>query len=468
LAEKSQTVIYEVNLNVDIDVIEPFDQWLNQHTAEMLAIPGFISAATSIPNVDDETQKHRCIQYRLSDQTALDDYLNKYAEQMRAKADLAFKGKFTASRRVLSVAEAALAEQGTCANCGTELTGRFCAVCGQREEARVPSIRAVTSEFTNEVFVVESKLWRSFHLLLLKPGQLTSIYLSGMRQKYVSPLRLYLLFSILTFTLLASLNSQDELIVNIETNPSVDITTNAKGRTLDTGVELKESLEFSSGFFSDKVNAQIEKKIETVITSIKSDIEAGNKQAVLSKFMKPLPKALFLFLPFVALLFKILYLGSGKYYVEHLIYVLHNHAFLFSVIIFTTMVSQVTRLWPMLETSIALVLTLVFSLYAYRYLRDFLLEKFSNSRVKATLYALVIAGSLSLLLSLTVSNGISIPLGLLWNLYVPYYIYRSLRVVYQRSPWATIPSLIVISIMYLFLLAIMLLSSAVFVGYTYS
>ncbi|MFT6389183.1 MAG: hypothetical protein ACJAUP_002573, partial [Cellvibrionaceae bacterium] len=65
MAGNLQSVIYEVNLSIDVDVIDRFDEWLHQHTEEMLAIPGFISAATSVPDVDDESQKHRCVQYRL-------------------------------------------------------------------------------------------------------------------------------------------------------------------------------------------------------------------------------------------------------------------------------------------------------------------------------------------------------------------------------------------------------------------
>ena len=42
----AKPVIYEVNLTVDNDVIDEFDAWLQKHVDEMLAIPGFVSAAT--------------------------------------------------------------------------------------------------------------------------------------------------------------------------------------------------------------------------------------------------------------------------------------------------------------------------------------------------------------------------------------------------------------------------------------
>ncbi len=42
---------------------------------------------------------------------------------------------------------------------------------------------------------------------------------------------------------------------------------------------------------------------------------------------------MFVLLPIVALLFKFWYLFAKKYYVEHLIFALHNHAFLFVVLL---------------------------------------------------------------------------------------------------------------------------------------
>ncbi|MBX2846735.1 MAG: DUF4286 family protein [Acidiferrobacterales bacterium] len=472
MTAKPQAVIYEVNLSIDVNVIERFDEWLQQHCDEMLGIPGFISAAISVPNIIDGDRKYRCVQYQLSDQDALDDYLNYYAAKMEAKADLAFEGEFTASSRVLSVSEAALVEHRACANCGAELTGRFCAACGQREEQRVPSIGAVIGEFTNEVFVLESKLWRSLRMLLLKPGQLTSVYLSGQRQKYMSPLRLYLLFSILTFAYFGSLNGFGDLDLGIESNSGVEITDKANSANVTEDKQNQEndspSADIFTEEFANEFDAEVEKGIRSALSSIRSDIEAGNQKAVIDKFMQPLPKALFIFLPFVALLFKILFLGSGKYYVEHLIYVLHNHAFLFAVIMFDRVVAKLARLWPKYEVYLAFGITLFFSICVFCFLRDFVVRHLSNSKKKGALFLVLILGLFFIQLSFTLSDGISAPLGLLWNLYVPYYIYRSMRVVYQRSRWITIPSLVIISVVYLVLLFIMISSSVVLVGYSYS
>jgi hypothetical protein len=42
---------------------------------------------------------------------------------------------------------------------------------------------------------------------------------------------------------------------------------------------------------------------------------------------------MFVLLPIVALIFKFWYLFAKKYYVEHLIFALHNHAFLFAALL---------------------------------------------------------------------------------------------------------------------------------------
>jgi hypothetical protein len=74
---------------------------------------------------------------------------------------------------------------------------------------------------------------------------------------------------------------------------------------------------------------------------------------------------------------------------------------------------------------------------------------------------------LALLLQSVLSDGTGVLLNLMWVIYVPFYLYRSIRLVYPGSRLATILSLTVIAIVYLFLLVVMLLTSALFVGFTY-
>lgn len=102
------TIIYEVNLVVDSDIVTEYRSWLSTHVQEMLALPGFLGARiletseleTSEPD-SDAAQTTFCTQYELVDQAALDAYFRVHAGRMRADGISRFGDRFSASRRVL-------------------------------------------------------------------------------------------------------------------------------------------------------------------------------------------------------------------------------------------------------------------------------------------------------------------------------------------------------------------------------
>src|SRR6516165_12374106 len=86
-----------------------------------------------------------------------------------------------------------------CENCGAELQGHWCAHCGQPAIDYRRSFRHVIADLLDEFLNWDSKFFTSIALLLLKPWRLTNEFLAGKRVRYVNPLRLYLLASILFF-----------------------------------------------------------------------------------------------------------------------------------------------------------------------------------------------------------------------------------------------------------------------------
>ncbi|NNJ79818.1 MAG: hypothetical protein HKP19_11245, partial [Xanthomonadales bacterium] len=58
-----------------------------------------------------------------------------------------------------------------------------------------------------------------------------------------------------------------------------------------------------------------------------------NPNLIMDKVLDVLPGTMFVLLPIVALLLKFWYLFARRYYVEHIIFALHNHAFIFVVFI---------------------------------------------------------------------------------------------------------------------------------------
>jgi hypothetical protein len=90
-----------------------------------------------------------------------------------------------------------------CANCGTPLVGPYCAQCGQKARPSAPILREFVHDAAVELLNVDGKLFRSLRVLFLRPGFLTREAFADRRAAYVSPLRLYLLFSVLFFGVLA-------------------------------------------------------------------------------------------------------------------------------------------------------------------------------------------------------------------------------------------------------------------------
>ena len=94
--------MYEVNLEVQLDVADDFKAWLKPHVAELLALPGFLSA--EMLAVEADTPKgfaHITMQYRVDNREHLQDYFDVHAARLRGDGIKRFGGKMTAHRRVL-------------------------------------------------------------------------------------------------------------------------------------------------------------------------------------------------------------------------------------------------------------------------------------------------------------------------------------------------------------------------------
>src|SRR6266705_7032402 len=86
-----------------------------------------------------------------------------------------------------------------CENCGAELSGKYCAQCGQPAIDYRRSFRHVIVDILDSFLNWDSKFFHTIGLLIAKPWRLTNEFLAGHRVRYVHPLRLYLLASILFF-----------------------------------------------------------------------------------------------------------------------------------------------------------------------------------------------------------------------------------------------------------------------------
>ena len=96
---------------------------------------------------------------------------------------------------------------GQCPSCAEPGRGRYCSACGERFLVDHDfSLRHFFLETVpHEVLDIDGKFLRTLKLLLLRPGMLASEYVVGRRQRYVGPLRFYVIAFLLHATLAALL-----------------------------------------------------------------------------------------------------------------------------------------------------------------------------------------------------------------------------------------------------------------------
>lgn len=202
-----------------------------------------------------------------------------------------------------------------CANCGAELTGPYCAQCGQQDRERVGPFRVLLAEAADELLSLDARLVRTLKGLFMRPGFLTNAYTSGRRAAFVPPLRLFLL-SGFVFLLVIGLgrqvtDSQGEPMVGGFVKIELD---SASVDSLQVRIDDMEA----EGTLTSSLRAQFFRSL----LRANDDPDAINRA-----FLERLSLVAVLLLPVVGLLLKVLF--WRRYYVEHLVFALHLHAFAF-------------------------------------------------------------------------------------------------------------------------------------------
>ncbi len=163
--------------------------------------------------------------------------------------------------------------------------------------------------------------------LIFRPGFLTVEYFLGRRARYVQPLRLYFITSIAFFTMISIQNSFDGQKINIDSDQAAqvddaEVTQDDKITMAD--LELKFLSVEQRQYIVDRMNTQVEKAKQMV---------REDPQQIIATFMSLAPPTIFCLLPFFALLLKIFYLNIDRFYTEHLVLAVHNHCFIYLVLL---------------------------------------------------------------------------------------------------------------------------------------
>lgn len=157
----------------------------------------------------------------------------------------------------------------SCRDCGTVLLGRWCHACGQDSREPLRDLKDFAAEFADAAFSVDGKLPRTLAALVLRPGFLTLEYWDGHRTRWLTPLRLYLVVTFVAF------------------------------------------LVFTLAF---------DAFVATFSVFTQSLLRPPSAEMV-----QRLPVLMILFLPVSALIIQVFFAGSGRRYLEHLVFALHYH-----------------------------------------------------------------------------------------------------------------------------------------------
>jgi hypothetical protein len=181
--------------------------------------------------------------------------------------------------------------------------------------------------------------------LFFKPGFLTTEYLKLRIARYIPPFRLYLVSSLLFFITLSILAGTGRLDV---VNPEMQIdSADLAAMRADTAFQRRvaekpkwgvhfDPTRFGSPDWAEHVTVNfgigfINRAVESRLGELGTLPPRVALRQIGRELLQQAPKAAFLLLPVYALILKLLYVRRKRYYVEHFIFALHVHAFVFLI-----------------------------------------------------------------------------------------------------------------------------------------
>lgn len=355
-----------------------------------------------------------------------------------------------------------------CQNCAAPLTGPYCAQCGQHDVDYHRGFHHLIHDLLENVFHFEGKFFVTVAWLLAKPGRITVEFVNGRRASQLNPLRFYIFVSVLFFLGISLLNHGHLVDIPRRSMEQIqrDLTSGIKDtRKLADDFSLEENIELGRrlGQAAARKKAaltpaerdaviqemRVEQKLRATAkpapapaetkgatasvplpgpagkygtTKVRIDRSSGLGQSLVRKLGSGeltvgdiwdaiehrIPTLLFLGVPLFALLLKILYVRSGRFYVEHLIFSLHLHTWLFLVFMLGNGYLKLASFGPgWLDNLVGWAITLWAGWYVFRSFRVVYGQGRLKTAVKIALLGLVHLFALVMLAMTLVSATIA-------------------------------------------------------------
>ncbi len=312
-----------------------------------------------------------------------------------------------------------------CLNCGADLNGRYCHKCGQENIEPKENFWHLVNHFVEDLTHFDGKFFITLKDLLFKPGFLSKEYLKGRRASYLHPIRMYVFTSAVFFLIFFS-------FVHLEDNGVVKVSKGKKSNVIHIGIDGAESVE------TKKANDSLVKVLDSIKStknndklsilgdanyaknvneydSIQSSLPANKRDGFFRKFynrrralisqnmlsgdenvyrklvnelIHSIPKMMFILLPLIALLLKLLYVRKKQFlYIDHAIFIIHLFVAIYMFWLFAygfDYLGNITGLkfFKWLEGSMLFVILF----YQYKALRNFYMQRRFKTIIKFCIF----------------------------------------------------------------------------------
>ena len=264
-----------------------------------------------------------------------------------------------------------------CANCGNERSLSFCPHCGQSDRDYMRTLPSLVSELLRETFELDSRMFRTLKLLVLRPGELSAEFSRNRRASYSSPIRLYLFFSLLFFFVL-SLSTKPEprgeepRVVSFDSEKAAE-TTDLAALQAALSPQRREKLDEILSRESNSGARAVAYVLARWANERQNNLNEVEKfyvsqgvdwlhtpQLAAERLENNLPISMFFMLPVFALLLAIFYRKKRRFYVEHLVFSIHVHVVTFALFTLMALLPE-----AMVGDLLALILFLVLAAYHF-------------------------------------------------------------------------------------------------------
>lgn len=423
--------IYENRVYVEPESIDDYDAWLEQWLKNARETAGIVDVVCFTIGADAAGWPGRVCQFSLQDNEALERFIDGLATDIEAEALERFGDAISWQERILredEFRELPAGEMPECLNCGAHLRGQYCGNCGQRARSRLISLWELVRDAFGDLFELDSRLWRTLVPLVIRPGRLTYDYLQGRRARYMPPFRMYLVLSLLFF-LVAFFDPRETFGIFYEPQTQEDTDDEQRREATEIADDVRRDLA-AEGIIIDapagtdeaeedapdgpRVRINGEDAAETScqiddesidgpdwfkrrltperLKHICEQVQRDNGRQFLSNLYDNLPIALIVLLPIMAFVLKALYPLSRRYYVEHLLFFVHFHAFLFLILALQILIGRVNAALPT-PGAVGILLIVAASFYVPVYLFVAMRRVYGQGRLLTALKYVVLTVS---------------------------------------------------------------------------